>query len=27
VVEHTTYTSPGGVLWAAGGNALASPLP
>jgi hypothetical protein len=27
VVEHATYGSPGGVIWAAGGNALASPLP
>ena len=27
VVEHATYGSPGGVTWAAGGNALASPLP
>jgi hypothetical protein len=27
VVEHATYTSPGGLTWAAGGNALASPLP
>jgi uncharacterized repeat protein (TIGR03803 family) len=27
VVEHATYSSPGGVTWAAGGNALASPLP
>jgi len=27
VVEHATYSSPGGVPWAAGGNALAAPLP
>jgi hypothetical protein len=27
VVERATYGSPGGVTWAAGGNALASPLP
>jgi uncharacterized repeat protein (TIGR03803 family) len=27
VVEHATYSSPGGVTWAAGGNALAAPLP
>jgi uncharacterized repeat protein (TIGR03803 family) len=27
VVERATYASPGGVTWAAGGNALASPLP
>ncbi len=27
VVEHATYSSPGGVLWTSGGNALASPLP
>ncbi len=27
VVERATYSSPGGVTWASGGNALASPLP
>ena len=27
VVEHATYSSPGGVLWGSGGNALAAPLP
>ena len=27
VVEHATYSSPGGVIWASGGNALAAPLP
>jgi hypothetical protein len=27
VVERATYTSPGGVFWAAGGNALAAPVP
>ena len=27
VVEHATYSSPGGVLWGSGGNALAVPLP
>jgi uncharacterized repeat protein (TIGR03803 family) len=27
VVEMATYASPGGVTWAAGGNALATPLP
>ena len=27
VVERATYASPGGVTWASGGNALASPLP
>jgi uncharacterized repeat protein (TIGR03803 family) len=27
VVERATYSSPGGVTWAAGGNALAAPLP
>ena len=27
VVEYATYSSPGGVTWAAGGAALASPLP
>jgi hypothetical protein len=27
VVEHANYSSPGGVLWGSGGNALAAPLP
>jgi uncharacterized repeat protein (TIGR03803 family) len=27
VVEHATYSSPGGVLWTSGGNALATALP
>ena len=27
VVERAMYTSPGGVTWAAGTNALATPLP
>jgi uncharacterized repeat protein (TIGR03803 family) len=27
VVEHANYSSPGGVIWASGGNALAAPLP
>jgi hypothetical protein len=27
VVERAMYTSPGGVTWAAGANALATPLP
>lgn len=27
VVEHATYSSPGGVLWGSGGNALAAPIP
>jgi hypothetical protein len=27
VVERATYTSPGGVTWAAGGDALAAPWP
>ena len=27
VVEHATYSSPGGVTWASGGNALAAPVP
>jgi hypothetical protein len=27
VVEHATYSSPNGVTWAAGGNALAAPQP
>jgi hypothetical protein len=26
VVEHATYSSPGGVTWASGGNALGAPL-
>jgi uncharacterized repeat protein (TIGR03803 family) len=27
VVERATYASPGGIVWAAGGNALATPVP
>ena len=27
VVERATYASPGGVTWASGSNALATPLP
>jgi uncharacterized repeat protein (TIGR03803 family) len=27
VVEHATYSSPSGAIWASGGNALAAPLP